>query len=329
MNVALGIDIGGTNISAGLVDEQGRILLRKSIPAQAKQGGPALLRRVVKLAQSIIKNKDIIGIGACMPGQIDPDKGIPLAPTPNIPNWSKLPIKKSLSVFGVPVYIENDANVAALGEQTFGAAKHAKNLLFLTLGTGIGGGIIIDGKIYRGSFYYAGEVGHITVQKDGIRCGCGSYGCLETVASGTGVVRRFLSACHSHSACHSRPFPSFLRKQESHGITAKKVFDIAKRGNKTAMVVVKETGYYLGVAIAGFINVLDPELVVIGGKMSEAGQILMREIRRNVKGRTMPSRYKCPQIVRARLGADAGLIGAAALVLRQLEERLTAEYPRP
>ncbi|MFH1227974.1 MAG: ROK family protein [Planctomycetota bacterium] len=301
--VALGIDIGGTNISAGLVDEQGRILLKKSIPAQAHQGGPALLRRVVKLARSLINNQPILGIGAGMPGQIDPVKGMPLAPTPNIPGWERLPIKKALSGLGLPVYIDNDANLAALGEQCFGSGKGIGNLLFLTLGTGIGGGIIIDGRIYHGSFFYAGEVGHITVQKDGVRCGCGNYGCLETVASGTGVVRRWRVASG----------------REDSDITAKKIFDLARRGHKLELEVVKETGWYLGVAIAGFINVLDPEMIIIGGKMSEAGEILMRQIRKNVKGRTMPSKAKCPRIVRAKLGGDAGLIGGAALVLRQLK----------
>jgi glucokinase len=315
--VALGIDIGGTNISAGLVDSTGRILHRKSIPAQAHQGGITLLRRVVKLADTLIKNRTVQGIGACMPGQIDPDKGMPLAPTPNIPGWARLPVKKALSVFGVPVYIENDANTAALGEQSFGIGRGSRNLLFLTLGTGIGGGIIVDGKIYRGSFCYAGEVGHVVVQKDGIKCGCGNYGCLETVASGTGVARRMMARLKETKIPLTPPSPLWGEDKgegPNFRITAKQVFDLAKRGNKTALSVVRETGYYLGVAIAGFINVLDPELVVIGGKMSEAGELLMRQIRKNVKGRTMPSKAKCPRIVRAKLGADAGLIGAAALV---------------
>ncbi|MFA5794880.1 MAG: ROK family protein [Candidatus Brocadiia bacterium] len=313
MRIALGINIGGTNISVGLVNELGRILLRKTIPAQASQGGPALLRRVVRLAKDTIRNRAILGIGACMPGQIDPNKGMPLAPTPNIPGWARLPIKKALSGLGLPVHIENDANVAALGEQYCGAGRGVKNLILLTLGTGVGGGIIIDGKIYRGSFCYAGEVGHVPVPIPPwhkVRCGCGNYGCLETVASATGVVRRMRDRMHetgeSKASCKDR--------RKSNKITAKKIFDLARRGRKLELEVVKETGWYLGVAIAGLINVLDPELVIIGGKMSEAGDILMNQIRLNVRGRTMPSKSKCPRIVRAKLGGDAGLIGAAALV---------------
>ncbi|MBI4712429.1 MAG: ROK family protein [Planctomycetes bacterium] len=324
---ALGIDIGGTNISAGLIDLQGRIHLKKSIPSYAQKGGPAVLRKANQLAQTILARSDnVLGVGVGVPGQIDPGRGMPLSPTPNIPKWSHLPVKSVIArSTGLPVFIENDANVAALGEMYFGAGKTAvspalmrdkgvKNLVCLTLGTGIGGGIIIDGKIYSGSFYYAGEIGHITIlptprlrqtsDPNVVRCKCGNYGCLETIASASGVVRRFLSACHSRAG--------------GNPVTAKQIFDNAKKGIQPYKDIALETGFYLGIACASIINILDLDLVVIGGKMSEAGPILFNQIRKTFRKRIMQSAAKQPNVVPAKLGGDAGLIGAGVLVFQKL-----------
>lgn len=305
----VGVDVGGTTVKIGLFKESGELLDKWEIVTRTENGGEAILPDIAasiqeKLAQKQIDKKDVLGIGIGVPGPIDAQGVIPH--TANL-GWGRKEVTKELSeLTGLLCKGGNDANVAALGEMWKGGAEGCRNVIMLTLGTGVGGGIIVDGKIVVGSHGAGGEVGHAHVDENiSGYCGCGNKGCLEQVASATGIVKL------AKEALEASEEPSMLREGE---VSAKAVFDAVKVGDALAIQVAERFGSYLGKTIAVFTAVLDPEAVVIGGGVSKAGPVLIEYIQKYY----LKYCYKAARDTRfvlATLGNDAGIYGSAKLVL--------------
>lgn len=304
-----GADIGGTTVKLGLFDTEGNILDKWEIKTHTENEGSAILPDtaaaiLAKMEERKLNPEEVAGIGVGVPGPVSIDGIVPH--TANL-GWGYKEVTKELSErTGLPCKAGNDANVAALGEMWMGGAKGHKDVLLLTLGTGVGGGIIVDGKILTGAHGAGGEIGHIHVE-DQIEehCGCGNQGCLEQFASATGIARL------ARAALAESEEPSILREGE---VTAKAVFDALKEGDELAKRVVERFGRYLGTAISVIAGILDPEVIVIGGGVSKAGWILLDYIRRYYK----PYAYKSSketEFALAQLGNDAGIYGCAKLIL--------------
>ncbi len=311
--VVLGIDIGGTKLAAGIVDATGNILARGEVPTLAAEGPERVLDRTVQLARNLLGKAGLpaaaihrIGVGCA--GPVDRQAGLILNP-PNLPGWIRVPLVEHFEkVLGRPAVLENDANAAALGEFRYGAGRGARSLVYLTVSTGIGGGIILDGKIWHGVKDGAGEVGHMTLVPDGPRCGCGNRGCLEALASGPSIARRAREAL-------ATGHPSRLRELQD--ITAADVTRLAQEEDKLAAEVWGATITYLGLGVAAFMTILAPERVVIGGGVALAGDVLFEPLRREVRHRVKLVAVESVPILPAALGRDVGILGAAAVAFDQ------------
>ena len=307
----LAIDIGGTKLAAGIVDGSGSILARGEVPTLAAEGPERVLDRIVRLANDVLGapggSADAIqriGIGCA--GPVDRQAGLILNP-PNLPGWVRVPLVERIEkALGRPAVLENDANAAALGEFRYGAGKGASSLVYLTVSTGIGGGIILDGKIWHGVKDGAGEVGHMTLLPDGPLCGCGNRGCLEALASGPAIARRAREALATER-------PSRLR--EAGDFTAADVVRLAQEGDALAAQVWDETVRYLGLGVAAIVTILAPGRVVIGGGVAKAGDFLFAPLRREVRRRVTLVAVESVPILPAALGPDVGILGAAAVAL--------------
>lgn len=310
---ALGIDLGGTHVAAGVVEHGGRILARSERPTEARRGLQAVIGNIVAVAQAAVKQVPVRveGVGVGAPGTLDVEAGV-VRLAPNL-GWREVPLKAALEErLGQPTWIDNDANCAALGEQWCGAAKGARHVVMLTLGTGVGGGLVLDGKVFRGASGYAGEVGHMPVLEDGPPCGCGRNGCLEALAAAPAIAGR------GRQAAEAGRSPGLLElcKGDTTRISARMVFQAALRADEAAQRVIADTARYLGIATAALVNVLNPAMVVIGGGVSAAGEQLLAPLRQEVLQRAMQGPAQAAQIVQAALGNEAGIIGAASLVWR-------------
>ena len=317
-NYAIGIDLGGTNLKAGLVDREGKIHHRLSIKTENNADPQTISNQIFELIDKIVKvgvglkpaPTNIIGVGLGSPGLVD-KKGETILFSPNLPLWRNIPIKRMVSErFSIPCVLENDANAAAWGEKWVGAGKEADSLVMLTLGTGIGGGIIINNKLWRGVNNVAAEIGHMVIQMDGPKCSCGNYGCIEAYASATALVRRFKELLKSG-------MPSSLK--DAGDVTAKMINDAAFQGDKASLDIIKETGHYLGVALVNIMHVLNPEVIVLTGGMIGSGDLLMNPIKQVIKEKAFEASAKETKIVFSQLGNDAGIIGAAGCLLNELE----------
>lgn len=304
-----GVDVGGTTVKIGLFDKEGTILDKWEIPTRTADGGKEILPDIAKALQKKLDEKgiakdEVIGVGIGAPGPIDQEGTVYKAV--NL-GWGVFSIRDTLSgLCGLPVRAGNDANVAALGEMWKGGGQGYKNLVLVTLGTGVGGGIIIDEKIMSGATGAAGEIGHIHIQdEEEDACGCGNHGCLEQYASATGIVRlanRRLRATDEDSA---------LRRVN---VSAKSVFDAVKAGDTVAVQIAEEFGEYLGKGLAAIACVVNPEAFVIGGGVSKAGDILFSFIEKNYKKYVFHG-SRDAKFELATLGNDAGICGAAKLIL--------------
>ncbi|WP_143288728.1 ROK family protein [Calderihabitans maritimus] len=306
----LGIDIGGTNIKAGVVDTQGKVVRQAKIPTGREEGMEAVLKRVARLAGRLIEEcglemEEVGGAGIGVPGIVNLERSMVL----NAPNlgWYRQPLRERLKEhLGLPVLIDNDANLAAVGEYWVGAGNGESNFLMVTIGTGIGSGLILNGELYRGSTGAGAELGHMILDREGYLCGCGNRGCLETLTSATAIVRRMKEAIEAGG-------DSILgHKKDFH---ARDVFDAALRGDKLSRQVVAEMADYLAIALANVVNLLDIPLIVVGGGVAQAGGILFERLRRGVKERILVPEDRPVRIIPARLGNAAGLIGAAKLAM--------------
>lgn len=315
----IGIDIGGTSIKVGIIENNGVIIEKWKIPTNISNDGEAIVGDiwnsiVDKIELLNLNNTSITGIGVGAPGFINTDTGF-VYEAVNI-GWRNVDLANQLGLrSGLPVFIENDANIAVLGENWTGAGNQSKNLIAITLGTGVGGGIIANGTILNGENGMAGELGHIKVEENGYACNCGNHGCLETIASATGIVRQAMEKISA--------FPdSLLGKtyKENQWISAKDIFELAADGDSISNNIIKYTADILGQLIANMGVIINPSKVLIGGGVSTAGDQLIDEIKTSFEKHALPRVVDACEIKAAQLGNDAGIIGGAFLVLDKLHK---------
>ncbi len=310
----LGIDLGGINIAVGLVDKNGKIINKASVPTGRLRPAADIIDDMAKLCQKVVdeagyKIDDVNSIGIGSPGTPDVKEKCILYAN-NIVNFVDVYIEKELQKYfpAMPVYLENDANAAAFGEIYAGAASELKSAVIITIGTGIGGGVIIDNKIYAGFNHAASELGHMVINFEGDRCTCGRYGCFETYASATALIKQTKEMMKKHP--ESKMHEIAKTEDEVNGRTS---FDAAKMGDEAACKVVEKYIEYLGVGVVNVINLFQPEAIVIGGGVSKEGEYLLRPIREYAKKYAYTDKIPAPKIIKAELGNDAGIIGAAML----------------
>lgn len=305
MEALIACDIGGTQLRVATFDAiSGEMVQQKRIPTQS-HGENAIERLLGLIAELWPSQGHVRAIGAAAPGFVDPEKGI-IYFSPNIPGWDGLPLRAVIEDrFGVPVFVGNDANLAALGEWRFGAGRGFHHVLYLTISTGIGGGAIHNDRLLQGAQGLAAEVGHVTVEPNGPVCGCGKRGHLEAVASGTGIANYVAErlAGGATSELLKGPHP-----------TSKEISAAAHQGDPLSLEAFQRAGTYIGHALADFLHILNPAIVILGGGVSLSGEILFQPIRVAVRERVISEEYiKNLQIVPAQLGDDSGLMGALAL----------------
>ncbi len=322
MRFIVGIDLGGTNIVTGCVAEDGSAVYGvRSVSTGSEEGPDAVIRRIITSArasldelQQRVPGAELIGVGCGAPGPLDTKSGVVLL-TPNL-GWVNMPLRRHLSEgLGLRTALDNDANCAVLGEWWCGAARGTRIALGLTIGTGIGGGIIIDGRLYHGASDIAGEFGHMTIDANGRRCKCGNYGCVEAYASGPNIALRAAEAIESGSASSLRELVAGDLAQ----ITAQTVYQAAQDGDALALEVVRETAKFLGAAVGSLINIFNPEAVVIMGGVTLAGDSLFEPLRREVIRRAFKPAVQVCRIVPGELTGVAGVYGAARAFLEQAE----------
>jgi glucokinase len=313
--VHAGIDIGGTSIKFGLTDSQGEILHREQKPTFAKNGPEPLMHLVTNIAERLLyfaaeDDLEVSHLGVGTPGAVDFATGIVTGPCPNIPGWQGMEIGPILSErLNLPVYVENDANVMALGETRFGAGVGSASVLCATLGTGVGGGFVLDGKLYRGATGSAGELGHISIDYDGPECGCGARGCIEAFCSSRAIIGRVKKAL----AGGLTPVFNDVLQGELDNLTIKKLFMARRKGDEVAREALEETARFLGIGLAGVVNLLNPETVVLGGGVADGGGGFVEIVAAEIRKRAFDSAVKELRVVRATLGNNAGFIGAGLL----------------
>jgi len=322
MKYAIGVDLGGTNIVTILMNEKGKIIARDKRLTEGWKGKEHVVNRIAEGINAVMESqpsgirKKITGIGIGTPGLVDLERGI-VYEAPNIPGWNNVPLSRIYRKrFGRPVFLENDANSAALGEWWIGAGKGTRYMVCLTLGTGIGGGIIIDGKVYHGADGYAGELGHISISLDGPRCGCGNHGCMEAYASAIGIIKRtkaLLKEKENKKSLIYKLIGGDLSKLTPAIITA-----AARKGDMLAKKIWKDTGFYLGSGIASYVNIFNPEMVVLTGGMTGAGNLLFRPMWQTVRRRAFKGPVRKLKIVAGKIPDDAGAVGAAKTVFQRL-----------
>ena len=310
---AIGVDLGGTKLATGVVDSQQNILHTSRESSTGRSEDEVMGAIEQELREAMEARPQVIGAGLGVPCTIDRERGVAI----NAVNLeiTDVPIRDLMRErLGIPVFIDNDANCATLAEHRFGAAKGARNAILLTVGTGIGGGIIINRELYRGTTGAAAELGHIAVEENGPPCQgtCPNRGCVETLASGTALARE------GTAAAGRDPGSALFRALQEGGISGRVVTEAALAGDAVAREVVAEAGRYLGVAVASLVNVFDPDLVVIGGGVTAgAGELLVEPAREEMRRRALPPMNRTP-VTPAALGSDAGMIGAAQMVLEEL-----------
>lgn len=316
--LAVGVDLGGTNIKSGVVTSEGEVLSFQSIPTEAEKGKQRILDNIELGVRNACESADVeltelacVGIGS--PGPLDLNRGMILA-TPNLPLKNvhlKAIYERRL---GVPVVIENDANAAGYGEAWIGAGRGANCMLMFTLGTGIGGAIVLNGELWHGTDGTGGELGHIVIEYDGELCGCGNRGCLEAYAAAPATVKRLTAAL-------DRGERSAIRALLSSGqpATTELIYTVAKQGDQLCRRIIEETGMYLGVAFASYVNIFNPDIIVLHGGMTGAGKMLLDPIRAEIEQRAFEAPAKRVKLIRSVLKGKAGVIGAAGCAFRALE----------
>ena len=319
----MGVDIGGTKMLAAIFDADGKMVANMKQPTLAEQGVKAVIERLEGLIEDLIKKNDLepsglCGIGIACAGGIDTGRGMVATPSPNLPDWLDVPLRDIIQdKFKVKTCIINDASAAALGEHRFGGGRGTKNLVMLTVGTGIGGGIIVEGKVYLGAVGAAGEFGHMTIDAAGPKCGCGNSGCLEMLASGRAVEREAIKRIKEGQ-------DSIILAMSGNNmgnVTAEMVGKAAKKGDKVANEVIRLAAYYLGIGMVNVVNIFNPEMIIIGGGMAELGERLIGTGRRMVIERAFSVSARAVQIVPAELGNEAGVYGAAVYASENTKRR--------
>ena len=312
----VGIDIGGTKLATVVADDSGKILSKVRRPTHADKGPEFAIQLLFEMvyetiAQAGLEQEVISAIGVSCGGPLDTKTGVVYSP-PNLPGWDAFPLKTQLeSEFKIPTIIENDANASALAEYRFGGGRGYDAVLYMTMSTGIGGGIVIDGRIYHGANDSAGEVGHQILLPDGPLCGCGKRGCLEALCSGPAIARRAKEAVQKESNT------AILTIADGHIETIKSehVLAAARQGDTLALKLVAETAYYMGWGIANLVNILNPNIVLLGTIAIAAGDLLLEPIRKTVADLAMARPVEAVKIMPAQLGESLGDLAAIALVV--------------
>jgi len=315
----VGVDLGGTNIRAAVCTLDGQILSDARLDSLAMEGPEATLGQIVKAVRKAVSDagvdmSQVAGAGIGVPGHHDSKKGITYW-SPNFKGWNGIQVLAPLRAeLGVPVFMGNDANVAALGEFTFGAGREVNSMVMLTLGTGIGGGIVLDGKLWLGANEGAAEIGHTIILADGPKCSCGRRGCLESLARRDAIIDRAAQKL-------LRGRPSILWERANYvpwNVDPQMIAEAAQAGDEVALETMAETGYYVGIGVANCINMLNPEMVVIGGGIAAAGEPLWGPIERTVRGSALHRSLTACRVVPAALGDDAGVMGGAELARQEI-----------
>jgi glucokinase len=314
------VDLGGTKIAIGLVNDGYRVLARDECPTQASEGVAAVVERLASAVERLAVSSglgSLYGVSVAAAGGIDSVQGIVIL-SPNLPGWRGVHLRDMLGRrLGVKVWLHNDAKAAALGEHRFGAGKGASNLIHLTVGTGIGGAIIIGGKLYTGAGGVAGEIGHMTIDVNGPRCPCGNTGCLEMLASGKAMVRDALARL----SAGEESLLTGMVNGDLGRISAREVGLAAERGDSLAAGVIARAANYLGVGMVNLVNIFNPEVIIVGGGVANLGDRLLDPAREVVRERAFPMASAAVRIVTARLGNDASLLGAAYFAFKRGEDR--------
>ena len=321
----LGVDVGGTKLATVLAARSGEILHKVRLSTEAERGPAFGVARLISmlhqnLNETGVDPEDVVGIGVACGSPMDAERGIILGP-PNLQSWNPVPIKETLEAeFALYTQLENDANAGALAEWLFGAGRGRRNVVYMTMGTGIGGGLILDGRLYRGANGNAGEVGHMrVVHQGGPLCGCGKRGCLEAFCSGPAIARRTKEALrrssqdNSASAC-----VSLAGSPES--VTSEHLFAAARQGDELALQLVDETAHYMGVGLANIIQALNPEVIVLGTIATEQGDFFLDRVRQVVREETWPQMSHIVEILPSPLGDQVGDYGAISIILQNLKE---------
>ena len=316
----VGVDMGGTKILAAVINAKGEIVQQAKRATKPKKGPEEVIERITRCIREAIdgaelKPSQIRAIGIGSPGPLDPETGVIIF-APNL-GWSNVPLKAKLEAnLSIPTFVDNDVNVGTLGEYAFGAGRGVKNLVGIFVGTGIGGGIILDGKLFHGVNKTAGEVGHMIVEAKGPRCGCGNFGCLEAVASRTAITRDLQKAILKKG---KKSKLTELNGGNLDLIRSKAIARAVKHGDKPTIKVVQRAAKYLGISVASIVHFLNPEMVVLGGGVVEAmGDSLLDPIRHAAAEYALPTTMDGVQIVAATLGDNAGVIGASVLARERL-----------
>lgn len=308
----VGVDLGGTNIRSGLVDDRGNIFQHDHRPTRVSAGRDAIVGGIIASVREAVREgglppEELAGIGVGAPGPLDPFEGVIVSPE-NLPPLKDTPLRAILEEeFGVPVAIDNDANVVAFGEQWMGAGKGVDNFLCVTLGTGVGGGCVSQGRLLRGFNGNAVEIGHTSIDYSGPKCLCGGYGCLELYASSTGMVRRTRERIRSWSGETSLG--------DSDDLTTEEICRAAQQGDRLALEMFEETGMLLGVGIVNAVHFLNVEVVAFTGGLARAGELIFEPLRRTIQERGLCGVKEYIRIIPVQLGEDAALLGAVRLVM--------------
>jgi glucokinase len=320
--IALGIDLGGTKILTSVVDAAGRMLSRDHSVTPATKGQKAVIQAIMESARNALREANTspseltaVGIGA--PGLSNPLTGV-LYTSPNLPGWRDVPLRDIIAKeLGSTAYLINDANAAAIGEFYYGAGKGTSDFVYVTVSTGIGGGIIINGKLYAGSTGTAGEVGHMVIDDNGPLCNCGNRGCWETLASGTAL------AAEAKRLIEQGTTTTILEHAggDIAKVNAEAIHQAALAGDKLASQLIARNAYYLGVGLANLINIFNPEFIVIGGGLANIGDRLLLPAYEEAGRRAFKESYQATRFARAELGRNSGVIGAAAYALGQSRKK--------
>ena len=313
----LGVDIGANHLLILVTDLEGNILVEHARPFNIEVGPEQALPPVIEqihqiLAQRQVQQTRVVGIGIGVPGPLDYTTGTVVAP-PIMPGWDRFPLRQFLSQeFGMPVLVENDANLGAIAERWRGVGQGQQHLAYVKIGTGIGCGLMLDGKIYRGQRGSAGEIGHITITRDGPPCKCGSYGCLESMAAAPAMINRIRLAIRAGRATSLTEYGSL------EDLTPQEIANAAYAGDKLALELFEDSGRYIGIALANLINLFNPGMIVLGGGVASVGELIMKPLHETVRSRSLLASYEQTQIVVGQFGREAVALGAAILVLQEV-----------
>ncbi len=304
----IGIDLGASHMSLLIANVAAEVLYEQEIPSNIAEGPQPILDQMDHLVQESLRHsglpwESILAIGVGVPGPIDTVSGTVISP-PIMPGWDRYPIRKTLETrWGRPVSLNNDAELGAIGEWAFGAGRGERFLAYIKAGTGIGAGLLLDGKIYHGATGSAGEIGHITIDENGPQCSCGNYGCVEAYAGGKAIARAAREAIQKGIRTQLSSLPLET-------ITAKDVAEAARRGDLLAQQIIAQAGEHLGIAIAGLVNLFNPTAVVIGGGVAQIGDLYLEPVRHTVQKRSLPASARMVRITTALLGRRSSAMGA-------------------